>query len=63
MCLMSALNLKATELEKTNHISFQVLALQVSLVPVLLRKVLSPTEVPPKLGNVNIELADWILAS
>lgn len=41
LCLMSALNLKATELEKTNHISFQVLALWVSLVPVLLRRMLS----------------------
>ena len=35
MSLTSALNLKATELEEVNCISFQVLALWVSVVPVL----------------------------
>lgn len=60
---MSALNLKATELEKTNHISFQVLALWVSPVPILLKRMLSLDPGDTQGGNVNTELADWILAS
>lgn len=63
MSIVSALNLKATDLEKTNGISFQVLALQVSLVPVLPRKMLFLGPGDTQVGNVNIDLADWILAS
>lgn len=60
---MGALNLKATKLKKTNHISFQVLALQVSPVPLLLRKMLFLDPGDTQGENVNIELVDWILAS
>ena len=58
MSLTSALNLKATELEEVNYISFQVPALWVSVVPVLS---LGPGDTQG--GNDNTKLANWIFAS
>lgn len=58
MSHMSAINLKATKLKKTNHIPFQALALQVSPVQFLLRKMLFLNPGDTQGENVNIELAD-----
>lgn len=54
MCPMSALNLRATELEKTNHIYFLALALQVSPVPFSLRKMsLGSGDAPGGMSTLN----------